>query len=138
MDHLNVTRVGQLYVGSHLYEDVQLVEQFIPSRILTFQVNGKFHSFEDYTSTHADTNICSLFPHLAPLHTHLDPLNYQSFVNLFPSSKLGIKDVNSVLQTLSEADLMHHQLTKLFETNPAFAASTDLFTLLDSTTFYIE
>ena len=59
MDHLNVIRVGQLYGDGNLYEGVHLVEQFIPGRIFTFRINGKFHTFQNYTLTHADTDICS-------------------------------------------------------------------------------
>ena len=138
VDHLNVTQVGQLYGDGNLYEGVHLVEQFIPGRVFTFRINGKFHTFQNYTSTHADTDICPLSPHLAPLHTHYEALDYQSFVNLFPSSRFGIEDVNSVLRTLSEANLMHHQLTRLFETKPSTAASADPSTLLNSSTLLLK
>ena len=138
VDHLNATRVGQLYGDGNLYEGVHLVEQFIPGRIFTFRINGKFHTFQNYTLTHADTDICPLSPHLAPLHTHYDALDYQSFVNLFPSSNLGIEDVNSVLRTLSQANLMHHQLTRLFETKPSSAASADPSILLDSSSSLLK
>ena len=138
VDHLNVTRVGQLYGDGNLYEGVHLVEQFIPGRVFTFRINGKFHTFQNYTLTHADADICPLSPHLAPLRTHYDALDYQSFVNLFPSSNLGIEDVNSVLRTLSEANLMHHQLTRLFETKPSSTASADPSILLDSSTSLLK
>ena len=134
VDHLNVTRVGQLYGDGNLYEGVHLVEQFIPGRVFTFRINGKFHTFQNYTLTHADTDICPLSPYLAPLHTHYEALDYQSFVNLFPSSSLGSEDVNSVLQTLSEANLMHHQLTRLVKTKPSSITSADPSILLDSST----
>ena len=70
--------------------------------------------------------------------THCEAIDYQSFVNLFPSSRLGIEDVNSVLRTLSEANLMHHQLTRLFETKPSSTASADPFILLDSSTSLLK
>ena len=138
VDHLNVTRVGQLYGDNNLCEGVHLVEQFIPGRIFTFHINGKFHTFQNYTLTHADTDICPLSPHLAPSHTHYEALDYQSFVNYFPSSRLGIENVNSVLRTLSEADLMHHQLTGLFETRPSSTASADPSILLDPSTSLLK
>ena len=97
-----------------------------------------FHTFQNYTLTYADTDICSLSPHLAPLHIHYEALDYQSFVNLFPSSRLGIEDANSVLRTLSEANLMHHQFTGLFETKPSSTASANPSILLDSSTSLLK
>ena len=43
-----------------------------------------------------------------------------------------------MLQTLSEANLMHHQFAKLFETKPASTASAVPFTLLDSVTSVLK
>ena len=137
-DHLNVTRVGQLCGDGNLYEGVPLIEQFIPGRVFTFHINGKFHIFQNYTLTHADTDICPLSLHLAPLHTHYEAFDYQSFVNLFPFSSLGIEDVNSMLQTLREANLMHHRLTWLFETKPSSTASADPSILLDFSTSLLK
>ena len=96
-EHLNATRVGQLHGNGHHYEGLNLVQQFIPDRIFTFQIHGKFHTFLNYTLTHANTDIYFLF-HLAPLITHYEALDYQSSVNLFPSSKFGIEDVNSMFR----------------------------------------
>ena len=67
VDHSNVTRVGQLYGNGNLYKGVHLVEQFIPGCVFTFRMNGKFHTFQNYTLTHADTDIC-LFP--TAIHWH--------------------------------------------------------------------
>ena len=138
VDHLNVTLVRQLNVDGNLYECVHLVEQFIPGRVFPFHITGKFHTFQIYMFTHADTDMCPLSPCLAPLHTHYEALDYQSFVNLFPSSRLGIEDVNSVLRTLSEANLMHHQLTRLFRTKPFSITSADPSILLDSSTSLLK
>ena len=138
VNHLNVTRVGQLYGDGNLYEGVYLIEQSIPGHVFTFHISGKFHTFQNHTLTHADTDICPLSPHLAPLHIHYEALDYQSFVNLFPSSRLGIEDVNSVLQNLSEANLMYHQFTRVFKTKPFSTTSADLSILLDYSKSFVK
>ena len=58
-------RTAKLYGDGNLNEGVYLGEQFIPGRVFTFHTNGKFHSFQNYTLTHTDTDICPLFPHVA-------------------------------------------------------------------------
>ena len=120
------------------YEGVQLVVQFIPGRVFTFHINVKFHIFQNFTLTRADIDICPLSHHLAPLHTHYEALDYQSFVNLFPSFRLGIENFNSVLRTLIEANLMHHRLARLFEAKPSSIASADPSILLDSSTSLLK
>ena len=63
------TQVGQLYGDGSLYEGVHLVEQFIPGRVFTFNINGKFPTVQNDTLTYANTDICTLPPHLAALQS---------------------------------------------------------------------
>ena len=87
----NILFFIEIYLELTIYEGVHLVEQFIPGCVFTFHINGKFHIFQNYTLTYAGTDICPLFPHLAPLHTHYEDFNYQSFVNLFLPPDLALK-----------------------------------------------
>ena len=98
-DHLNVTRVGQLYGDGNLYEGVHLVEQFIPGRVFTFRINGKFHTFQNYT-----TPISVLFPLIwlpyIPI-TRLLTTNPLSIFSLPPALALKMSTLCNELTTLS-------------------------------------
>ena len=79
----------------------------MPDSIVTFKINKKFYALHNYTSTHADTDIYTLSPHVVPLNAHYETLVYvYRFVNLF-SSMFGIAGVKFVSQTLSEANYFY-------------------------------
>jgi len=54
----NIT-MGQIYRDRNVHEGVKFFEKFIPGWIFTFNINNTFYTFQNYTLTHANTEIDS-------------------------------------------------------------------------------
>jgi len=71
---------------------------------------------------------------IAPVNAHFDTIDFQSLEHLFPSSTLRYEDINSLLQTISETNMMQEQLSVLFQHTdssltsyqPSYAFSTTI------------
>ena len=111
----STSQIGQVYRDGNVYVGVRLIENFVPGRIFTFLLHDKFYTFSNYTLIHSDANVYPLSRNLAPINAHYDTIDFQSFTHLFPSSTLGFEDVNSLLQTISETNMMRDQLSSLFQ-----------------------
>ena len=134
----STSQIGQVYRDGNVYVGVRLIENFVPGRIFTFLIHDKFYTFSNYTPIHSDANVYPLSPNLAPINAHYDTIDFQSFTHLFPSSTLGFEDVNSLLQTISETNMMRDQLSSLFQHTDT---STNLYKpsyILDATTSSIQ
>ena len=116
LDDLNGTsRIGQVLRNGNVYMGVRLIEKFLPRRVLTFLIHGKFYTFQNYTLSHSDSSIYPLSPTLAPVNARYDAIDFQTLTHFFPSSNLGFEDVNSLLQTISETEMIQDQPTNLFQ-----------------------
>ena len=127
-------RIGQILRDGNVYIGVRLIENYTPGRVFTFLINDKFYTFQNYTLTHADASIYPLAPTLAPINARYDIIDFQSLTHFFPSSNLGFEDVNSLLQTISETNMMRDQLTTLFQTSDSSSTSYQPSYVLDTTT----
>ena len=137
LDGLNGTsRIGQVLRDVNVYMGVRLIEKFFPGRVLTFLIQGKFYTFENYTLSHSDSSIYPLSPTLAPVNAHYDAIDFQTLTHFFLSSNLGFEDVNSLLQTLSETEteIIQDQLTNLFQQTNTSSTSYEPSHILDTTT----
>ena len=113
---------------------VRLIEKFLPGRVLTFLIQGKFYTFQNYTLSHSDSSIYPLSPTLAPVNARYDAIDFQTFTHFFPSSNLGFEDVNSLLQTISETEMIQNQLTNLFQQTDTSSTPYEPSHILDTTT----
>ena len=77
-------------------------------------------------------------PNLAPINAHFDTIGFQTFTHLFPSSTLGFEDVNSLLQTISETNMMRDQLSSLFLHTGTSSNTYQPSYILDATTSSIQ
>ena len=133
-DFNGTLQTGQLYRDGNAYPGVKFLESFIPGRVFTFLINGTFYTFQNYTLTHVDSDVCLLSPTLAPVNAHYESFNYQSIDQLFPSSSFGFEDVNSLLQSISETNIMKNKLGSLFQQSGESSASAQPSYVLDTTT----
>ena len=113
-------------------------ENFIPGRLFTFLIHDIFYTFSNYTLIHFDANVYPLSPNQAPINAHYDTIDFQTFSHLFPSSTLGFKDVNSLLQTISETNMMRDQLSSLFQHSDTSSSTYQPSYILDATTSSIQ
>ena len=134
----STSQIGQVYRDGNVYVGVRLIENFVPSRIFTFLIHDKFYTFSNYTLIHSDANVYPLSPNLAPINAHYDTIDFQSFTHLFPSSTLGFEDVNSLLQTISETNMMRDQLSSLFQHTDTSTNTYKPSYTLDATTSSIQ
>ena len=134
LDGLDDTnRIGQVLRDGNVYMGVRLIEKFLPGRVLTFLIQGKFYTFQNYTLSHSDSSIYPLSPTLAPVNTRYDAIDFQTLTHFFPSSNLGFEDVNSLLQTISETEMIQDQLTNLFQQTDTSSTSYEPSHILDTT-----
>ena len=109
------------------------MESFIPGRVFTFLNNGTFYTFQNCTLTDADSDVYLLPPTLATVNAQYESLNYQSIDQLFPTSSFGFEDVNSLLQSISETNIMKDKLASLFQQSGESSASVQPSYVLDTT-----
>ena len=135
LDGLNGTsRIGQVHRDGNVYMGVRLIEKILPGRFLTFLIQGRFYTFQNYTLSHSDSLIYPLSPTLAPVNARYDAIDFQTLTHFFPSSNLGFQDVNSLLQTISETEMIQDQLTNLFQQTDTSSTSYEPSHILDTTT----
>ena len=82
-DFNEILLTGQLYRDGNAYAGVKFLESFIPGRVFTFLINGTFYTFQNYTLTHADSDVYLLSPTSSQINVHCESLNYQSIDQLF-------------------------------------------------------
>ena len=107
----STSQIGQVYRDGNVCIGVRLIANFVPSRLFTFLIHDKFYTFSSYTLIHSDANVYPLSPNLAPINAHYDTIDFQTFTYLFSSSTLGFEDVTSLLQTISETNMMRDQFS---------------------------
>ena len=134
----STSQIGQVYIDENIYVGVRLIENFVPGRQFTFLIHDKFYTFSNYTHIHSDANVYSLSPNLAPINAHYDTINFQTFTHLFPSSTVGFKGVNSLLQTISETNMMQDQLSSLFQHTDTSSNTYPPSYILDAATSSIQ
>ena len=134
----STSQTGQVYRDGNGYVGERLIENFVPRRLFTFLVHDKFYTFSNYTLIHSDANVYSLSPNLALINAHYDTIDFQTFTHLFPSSTLGFEDVNSLLQTISETNMMRDQLSFLFQHTDTSSNIYQPAYILDATTSSIQ
>ena len=78
--------LGQIYLDGNVYPGVQFIEKYIPGRVFTFRVANHFYTFQNYSLTHACSNVYRLSPNLAPVDVHFDAPTYEKISSLFPTS----------------------------------------------------
>ena len=83
---------GQIYRDGNVYPGVKFLEKFIPGRTLTFNINNTYYTFQNYTLTHANNEVNTLSPTLAPMTAHFDAINFQALTHLFPATDMGLED----------------------------------------------
>ena len=54
--------IGQIYLEGNVYPGLQFVEKHIPGRVFTFRVANHFYTFQNYSLTHARSNVYRLPP----------------------------------------------------------------------------
>ena len=113
---------------------VRLIEKFLPGRVLIFLIQGKFYTFQNYTLSHLDTSIYSKSPILSPVNVHYDPIKFQTLNHFFPLLNRGYEDVNSLLQTISETEMIQDQLTNLFQQTDTSSTSYEPSHISNTTT----
>ena len=118
----------------NVYTGVRLIEKFLPGRVLTFLIQSKFYTFQNYTLSQSDFSIYPLSPTLTPVNARYDVIDFQTLTHFFPSSNLGFEDVNSLLQTISETEMIQDQLTNLFQQTDTSSTSYEPSHILDTTT----
>ena len=134
LDGLNGTNwIGQVLRDGNVYMVVRLIEKFFPGRVLTFLIQGKFYTFQNYTLSHSDSSIYPLSPTLAPVNARYDAIDFQTLTHFFSSSNIGFEDVNSLLQTISETEMIQDQLINLFQQTDTSSTSYEPSYILDTT-----
>ena len=134
----STSQIGQVYKDGNVYVGVRFIENFVPGRLFTFLIHDKFYTFSNYTLNHSDTNVYPLSPNLAPINAHYDTIDFQTFTHLFPSSTIGFEDVNSLLQTISETNMMRDELSSLFQHTDTSSNTYQPSYILDATTSSIQ
>jgi len=71
-------------------------------------IQNKFYTYQNYTLAHTDTSVYPLSPTLAPVNAHYGVNDFQSLTHLYPSTNLGLEDVNSLLLTISQTSMMQN------------------------------
>ena len=66
---------------------------------------------QNYTLTHANSEIITLSPTLAPMAAYFDTINFQVLTHLFPATDMGFEDLNSSLGINSKSKMIRNQLS---------------------------
>jgi len=109
----NIT-MGQIYTDGNVYKGVKFFEKFISGKIFTFNINNTFCPFQNYTLTHANSEIDSLSPTLAPMTAHFNAIDFQALTHLYPAMALGFEDFYLLLELISESHIIRNQLINSF------------------------
>ena len=99
-----------------------------------FFIHNKFYTNQNFTLTYATTCIYSVSPTKSPINAHYTNIDFQSQTHFFSFSTLDFKDVNTLLQTISETNVMHDQLSSLFHHSDSSCTFCQLSYALDTTT----
>ena len=132
-DFNSTSKIDQIYRDGNIDLGVRLLENFAPGRPSTFLIDNKFYTYQNYTIVHADTNIYPLSPALAPVNARYDAIDFQALIQVFPSSIFGFEDVNSLLQIISENNIVQDQLSSLFQHSDSSSTVYLLSHVLDTT-----
>ena len=73
--------------------------------------NNTYYAFQNYTLTHANSEVNTLSPTLAPMTAHFDAINFQALTHLFPATDMGFEDFNSFLGIISASNIIRNQLS---------------------------
>nr|CAB3263323.1 uncharacterized protein LOC108950678 [Phallusia mammillata] len=127
--------IGQLYRDGFVYPNVKFVENYVPGRVFSFEVDDSFLVYDNYTLTYVDSKVHYITPTLTPVHekkkNEKEPLDFQSFLDDFPKSNNGFEDLTSMLMTLTEAKLTHDKLTQYIQSNTEPTVEVDSSFLTD-------
>ena len=106
-----IPTIGQIYRDSNVHPRVRFLENFIPGRSLTFNKNINYYTFQNYSLTHANSEINTLSPNLANMTAHFYALNFQALTHLFPATDMSFEDLNSLLGIIRERNVIRNQLS---------------------------
>ena len=110
----------------------------MPGRLFTFLIHDKFYAFLKLYPYSFRRKCFPLSPNLTPINAHYDTIDFQTFTHLFPSFTLGFEDVISLLQTISENNMMRDQLFSLFQHRDTSSNTYQPSYILDVTTSSIQ
>ena len=107
----NETKYAQIYGDGNAYPGIHLKENFVQGRIFTFLIGDKYYSYQNYTIAHNNMHVQNLRPKLKSINESFTPLNYASIFEHLPRHIQGYEDINSILLTLNQGDVIQNKIS---------------------------
>ncbi|XP_077970203.1 uncharacterized protein LOC144424625 [Styela clava] len=110
INNSNETIIAQIFPDSNAYVGIHFFENYTPGRIFTFQIDGRFYNYVNYTLNHADSHVKFLRPTFKPFVDNFNPIDYNEAYNELPRGHQGYDDINNMLLSISHINLIRERI----------------------------
>ncbi|XP_077975542.1 uncharacterized protein LOC144431369, partial [Styela clava] len=110
INNSNETIIAQIFPDSNSYVGIHFLENYMPGRISTFQIDGRFYNYVNYTLNHADMHVKFLRPTFKPFVDNFNPIDYNEAYNELPRGHQGYDDINNMLLSIIHIILIRERI----------------------------